>query len=130
MDRHTDILYRLARFLAGIPPEALGAMVLLALQHPGLVAALFAIVVMVLKFVVGAVFFVLKFVLSNILGSIVVWYLGRLFMIHAWPRLPHGLRQVLLKTKDRTLMIGTGQDQAATRDEKSAYSRNSKRHPH
>jgi hypothetical protein len=43
VDKHTDILYRLARFLAGIPPELLGAMVILALQHPELVVAIFPI---------------------------------------------------------------------------------------
>jgi hypothetical protein len=130
VDRDFDSRYLLARFLAMIPPEVLGAMILLALQHPGLVAALYAIVVVVLKFAVVALVSVSKFVLSNILGSIVVWYLAKMFMLHAWPRLPHGLRRVLLKLMPRVLFARTRQDQAAPRNDESAFSRNCHRHPH
>jgi hypothetical protein len=83
-----------------------------------------------LKFAVVTIVFVSKFILSNILGSIVVWYLARVFVLHAWPRLPHGLRRVLLKTKDRVLFARAHQDEDAIRDDESAFSRNSHRHPH
>jgi hypothetical protein len=116
---YTDILHRLARFLAGVPPEMLGAIVLLALQHPGLVAALFAIVVSVLKFA-----------LVSIAGNIVASYLRKMFMLHVWPRLPQGLRRFLPKLEDWVLFVKAHQDQAATRDGESGFSRNSKRHPH
>jgi hypothetical protein len=118
----TDILYRLARFLAGVPPELLGAVVLLALQHLGLLATLFAIVVIVLKFAVAAIVFVAKFILSNILGSIAVWYLARVFVIHVWPRLPQDLRRFLLKLKKRVLLIPPDQHEADTRDDGDGFS--------
>jgi hypothetical protein len=130
VDRHADILYRLARFLAGIPPEVLGAMVLLGLQHPGLVAALFTTAGVVLKFVVVAIVFVSKIVASVIVDGVVAWYLGKMFTLHVWPRLPHGLRRFVLKQIDRMLIIPADQDQAATSNGESAVSRNSKRHPH
>ena len=130
MDRRTNILYRLARFLAGIPPEVLGAMVLLALLHPGLVAALFATAVVVLKFSVVAIVFVSKYVASVIVDGVVTWYLAKLFILQAWPRLPHGLRRFVLKQIDRMLMIPADQDQTTTSNDESEVSRNCKRHPH
>ena len=130
MDRFSDSRYLLARFLAMIPPEVPGAMIILALQHPGLFIALFAIVVMLLKLGVIAIAFVAGFITSAIAGDIVTWYLGKMFGLHIWPRLPHSLRRFLLKLKDRTLFIRAHQDQTATRDEESAFSRNSHRHPH
>jgi hypothetical protein len=121
VDKHTDILYRLARFLAGIPPEALGVMVLLALQHHGLVVAifamLFAIQVMVLKFVGVAIVSMSKFVAGAIAGSVVTWYLQKMFMLHVWPRLPQDLRRFLLKLKKRVLLTPPDQHEADTRDD-------------
>jgi hypothetical protein len=118
---YTDTLYRLARFLAGIPPEALGVMVLLALQHHGLVVAifamLFAIQVMVLKFVGVAIVSMSKFVAGAIAGSVVTWYLQKMFMLHVWPRLPQDLRRFLLKLKKRVLLTPPDQHEADTRDD-------------
>ena len=105
-------------------------MVLLALQHPGLVAALFTILVVVLKIVAGVIVVAVNFVLLSFAGNIVTWYLQKLFMLHAWPRLPHGLRRVLVKLKPRILFVPKDQDKAATRDDESAFSRNRHRHPH
>ena len=92
----------------------------LATVPPVASAALFAIVVVVLKFVVGA-----------IAGNIVVWYLKKVFMLHAWPRLPYGLPRFLLKLKNRVPFARAPHDQAATHnDNESAFSRKSHRHPH
>lgn len=117
MDRYFDSRYLLARFLAMIPPEVPGAMVLLALQHPGLVAAIFAILfvlqIVVLKFIAVAIVSVSKFVVGAIAGSVATWYLQKMFMLHAWPRLPHGLQRYLLKLKDRILFAPADKDQAA-----------------
>jgi hypothetical protein len=54
-----------------------------------------------------------------IVGGVVTWYLGKMFALYAWPRLPHGLRRFLLKLKDRMLFAPADQDQAATRDDES-----------
>jgi hypothetical protein len=121
VDKHTDILYRLARFLAGIPPELLGAMVILALQHPGLVVAifpiLFAIRVVILKFVGVAIVSISKFVAGAIAGSVVTWYLQKMFILHVWPTLPQDLRRFLLKLKERVLLTPPDQHEADTRDD-------------
>jgi hypothetical protein len=119
VEKCTDTLYRLARFPAGVPPDALGAMVLFAIEHPELIAALFAVVLVVLKFVVGA-----------IIGGIVTWYLGMIFAIHVWPMLPSSLRQLLRRLKEQVLLKPPGQDRADAQTDESAFSRNSKRHPH
>jgi hypothetical protein len=83
-------------------------MVLFAVQHPGLVAAIFAFFfvaqMVVVKFVAVAIAFVLKYVLGLIAGGVVTWYLQKMFMIHIWPRLPQDLRRDLLKLKDRILL--------------------------
>jgi hypothetical protein len=101
VDRFSDSRYLLARLLAMIPPEVPGAIVLLALQHLALVAAIFAflfvIQIVVVKFVVVAIVFILKYVAGLIIGGIITWYLGASFMLHVWPRLPHGLQDELLK---------------------------------
>jgi hypothetical protein len=126
VDKHTDILYRLARFLAGIPPELLGAIVTLALQHPGLIVAIFAILfaiqVVVLKFVGVVIISVSKFVVGAIVGSAVTWYLQKMFMLHVWPRLPQDLRRFLLKLKKRVLLTPPDQLEADTRDDGDGFS--------
>jgi hypothetical protein len=119
MRAYANIVYRLARFFAGIPPEILGAMVLLAIQHPGLVAATFAVLfviqMVVLKFVAVAIVFVLKYVVGIVVSGIITWYLGKLFAVHVWRRLPHDLKRSLLKLKD--LILFAPSDQTSTRDD-------------
>ena len=56
MEKHTDILYRLARFLAGVPPEALGAMILVATERPDLLVA------------------IALYVLNAIMGQLITWF--------------------------------------------------------
>jgi hypothetical protein len=119
VEKRTDFLYRLARFLAGVPPEALGAMFLIALEHPELIAALLAVVL-----------FLLKYLLGLLVSGIVAWYLGKMFAIHAWPRLPRGLQRLTQRIEDRVLLRPPGRYRTATRESESAFSRNSKRHPH
>ena len=119
MDKHTDILYRLARFLAGVPPDTLGAMVLFALENPGIMATLFAVVLFVSKYVVGL-----------IVSTFLAWYGGKMLAIHVWPRLPSRLRQLLRRVEGRILLQPPDQDRAGARGDRSAFSRNSKRHPH
>jgi hypothetical protein len=113
------IYYRAAWFLAGIPPDTLGATVLFALEHPGLITIL-----------VAAVFSVLKFVVVAILGSIVTWYVAKMLGIHVWPRLPHSLQRLLRRLEDRALLKSPERKRATAREAESAFSRNSKRHPH
>lgn len=119
MRAYVNILYRLARFLAGIPPEVPGAMIILALQHPGLVAALFAVFfvtqMVVVKFIAVTIVYVLRYLADLIIGGIITWYLGALFVIHVWPRLPQDLRRDLLKLKDR--MLFAPKDRTSTRDD-------------
>lgn len=90
-----------------IPPEVPGAIILLALLHPGLVAALFAVFfvvqMVVVKFIAVAIVFVLKYVFGSIISGLITSYLGALFMLHVWPKLPQDLRRDLLKLKDRIL---------------------------
>jgi hypothetical protein len=99
MKTRSDILYRLARFLAGIPPDTLGAMVLFAVEHPELIAALFVVVLFLLKYVVGL-----------IISAIVTWYLVKMLAIHAWPKLPRNLQQLLRRIVDRVLLRPPSQD--------------------
>jgi hypothetical protein len=126
VDKHTDILYRLTRFLAGIPPELLGAMVILAPQHSGLIVAIFAILfaiqVVVLQFVGVAIVSISKFVAGAIVGSVVTWYLQKMFILHVWPRLPQDLRRFLLKLKKRVLLTPPDQLEADTRDDGDGFS--------
>jgi hypothetical protein len=130
MKTRGDILYRLARFLAGVPPDTLGATVLFALEHPELIAILAAVVFSVLKFIAVVVFSVLKFVVVAILGSIVTWYVVKMLGIHVWPRLPHRLQRLLRKLEDRALLRPPARKRATACESESAFSRNSKRHPH
>ena len=119
MAKRTDMLYRLARFLAGVPPEALGAMFLIVLMHLEFVAALFALAL-----------FVLKFVLAAIIGDVIVRYLGKMLGIHVWPKLPGNLRRLLRRTEDRALLRPPDQDRPTPSGHESTYSRHSRRHPH
>jgi hypothetical protein len=133
VDRFSDILYLLARVLAMIPPEVPGAMIFLALLHPGLVAVIFAVFfviqMVVVKFIAVAVVFVLKYVFGLIIGGIITWYLGALFMLHVWPRLPRGLQDDLLKLKDLALFAWAAKDRASERDGGSDDPRNKDRRP-
>lgn len=119
MSKYTNILYRLARFLTGMPPEVFGAMALVALTHPGIVAIVFASVVLVSKYVVGL-----------IISGIVAHYLRQIFEIYVRPKIPRKLRQLLQKMENRALTKPPDHDRDDTPENQSAYSRNNKRHPH
>ena len=119
MAKRTDILYRLARFLAGVPPEALGAMFLIVLEHPEFIAAHLALAP-----------FVLTYVVSAIIGGIITWYLSKMFAIHVWPNLPSTLRQRLRRTEDRVLLKPPDQEHPAPKSSETTFSRHSRRHPH
>src|SRR5215210_2049925 len=97
-----------------IPPEVFGAMILLALQHTGLVFAIFAVLfviqMVVVKVVAVAIVFVLKYVAGLTIGGIITWYLGALFKLHVWPRLPDEFQQSLLKLKAIILLAPSDQD--------------------
>lgn len=82
MERYVNILYRLARFLAGIPPELLGALILVVLWQP---AALVAPVVYVANVLSGEVVVVLLLILWN-------WII--------WPRLPYKVQAAILQVRD------------------------------
>jgi hypothetical protein len=133
VDRFSDSRYLLARFLAIIPPEVPGAMILLALLHPGLVAAVFAILfaaqMVIVKVAAVAITFVLKYVAGLIIGGIITWYLEALLKLHVWPRLPRSLQEELLKLKGLMLFACAAQDQASTRDEGTDDPRNQERGP-
>jgi hypothetical protein len=94
-------------------------MILLALLHPGLVAAIFAVLfviqMVVVKFIAVAIDSVLKYVFGIIVSGVITGYLGALFMLHVWPRLPQDLRHVLLRLKDRILFAP--KDQTSTHDD-------------
>jgi hypothetical protein len=122
------ILYRLARFLAGMPPEVFGATVLIALERPELLAALFAPEPFDALFALAL--FGLKYVVDIIIGGIVGWYLISICKIHLWPKLPSKWQRFLLKVRDRALLKKPDQDNPTSRADRSAFSRNSKRHPH
>jgi hypothetical protein len=128
--KRTDILYRLARFLAGIPPEALGAMVLCALTHRGLIAAFVAMVLGLIPVFVAVVLFCLQYIAGVIIDAIVTWYMVKMLAIHLWPRLPHKLKRLLRRLEDRALLKPPEQERATECEPESAFSRHSKRHPH
>lgn len=130
MDKHPDILYWLARFLAEVPPDTLGAMVLFALEHPEVMAALCAVALFLLKLVVVVVLSILKFVVLAILGSIVTWYVVKMIGIHAWPKLPPNLQRLLRRAEERALLKGAGRDRPAVRRADSTPSKYNERHPH
>ncbi len=123
-----NILYRLARFLAGVPPEELGAMVLIALERPELLVALFNPELLAALF--ALVLFALKYVVGIIISGIVGWYLTSICKIHLWPMLPSKWQRVILVVRDRALLKKPDEDNLTDRDGESAFSRNSMRHPH
>ena len=82
MGRYADILYRLARFLAGVPPELLGALLVVVLWQP---AALVTPVVYVVNLLGGEVVFFLLYCLWT-------WII--------WPRLPSKVRSAILRVRD------------------------------
>lgn len=130
MRRLVDIHYRTARFLAGIPPDTLGVMVLFALEYPEVMAALCAVALFLLKLVVVVVLSVLKFVVLAILGSIVTWYVVKMIGIHAWPKLPPNLQRLLRRAEEWALLKGARRDRTAARRADSAPSKHNERHPH
>jgi hypothetical protein len=80
MDGYSNILYRLARFLAGIPPDAT-AMLLAVLENPHGLAD------------------VLVWALSAWAGELFVLYTVAILVRYLWPLLPAGAQRVLLKVR-------------------------------
>ena len=130
MRRLVDIHYRTVRFLAGIPPDTLGVMVLFALEHPEVTVALCAVALFLLKLVVVVVLSVLKFVVLAILGSIVTWYVVTMIGIHAWPKLPPNRQRLLRRAEEWALLKGARRDRTAAHRADSAPSKHNERHPH
>jgi hypothetical protein len=130
MEKYVYILYRLAWFLDGIPPDTLGAMVLFALTHLGLIAAFVAMVLRLIPVFVAVVLFGLKYIAGVIFDAIVTWYVVKMLAIHLWPRLPHKLKRLLRRVEDRVLLKPPEQEQDTECEPESAFSRYSKRHPH
>lgn len=82
MGKYVHILYRLARFLAGVPPELLGALLVVVLWHPAALISPFVYVV-------------------NLLSSeVVVLLLVYLWTWIIWPRLPSKVRNAVLRVQD------------------------------
>lgn len=115
MRSYVYILYQLGHPLTRIPPEALAALVLLVITNPGVLPALL---------------FILKFIGGLIVGEIVVWYLKEVSDRCVWSELPSQHQRTLLEIRDCTLPKKPDQDHPTARDEESAFSKNSKRHPH
>ncbi len=78
MGRYVNILYRLARFLAGIPPDA-ATMLLAVLERPDLLAA------------------VSLWAADQILGHIFVSMLLLILGARVWPKIPAQHQRRLLK---------------------------------
>jgi len=110
METPSDIFYRLVLFWSGQPLDTLG------------VVALFALLKVVL--------FLLKYVGRLLIEMIVVGYVVKMLEIHAWPKLPHGVQLILLKMVDRALLRKPSSARSVPRKDESAFSKNSKRHPH
>ena len=108
MESYLYIPQRLARFLARVPPEMLGAVLLLLIMHPG----------------------VTVWILGLIVSGVITGYLKEFFEIHIWPEVPPGHQRRLLRMKSRALQKGPDQDQSDARGKESAFSRHSRRHPH
>jgi hypothetical protein len=119
MRRCVYTLYRAARYLSGLPPEVLGAAVLAVLERPDPIVVLAAIAPFVLKYIAGV-----------IISGILTWYLKSILEIHLWPRLPSEHKRALLRIRDRALLKAPHQNRPVAPDDESAFSRNSKRHPH
>jgi hypothetical protein len=74
--------------------------------------------------------FVLRYLVELLIGGFVAWYLGEMFMIHVWPKLPPGLQKLSQRIEDRILFRWLNKDRGSAHETKTAFSRNSKRHPH
>lgn len=77
MERYVNILYQLARFLAGIPPELLGAIILVVLVRPDLLVAVFL------------------YVLNAVVGDLISNLLWVIFLIYVWSRLSPQKKQAV-----------------------------------
>lgn len=82
MGKYADIIYRLARVFAWIPPELFGALLIAILWHP---AALINSFVYVVDLLIGEVVWLL-------LLSIWTWFI--------WPRLLSTVRNAILRLRD------------------------------
>jgi len=105
---YTYIACKLVRVLDRLPSETAAAVLLLVLAHPG----------------------ILSFGMLTVVGGIVTWWLVSVFTIHIWPELPPDHQQYLLKVRTSVLLKTPDQDRRTTRDDESAFSRGSQRHPH
>lgn len=94
-------------------------MVLFALEHPGIIAALITVVLFLMKYVAGL-----------IISAVVTWYLVTMLIIHVWPKLPPDLQQLLRRTVDRAMLRTPNREHPAARESGLAPSKYSKRHPH
>lgn len=132
MRAYAYILYRTAWFLAEIPPEPLGAAIVFAIEHPGLGAAiLLAVEKSWLVAVLCAVLlFLLKYLVGLLISGFVAWYFGKMFKIHVWPKLPPGFQRLSQRIEDRILFRWLYKERGAADETKAAFSRNSERHPH
>jgi hypothetical protein len=81
MREYVDILYRLARFLAGVPPELLGALLIVVLWHPATLVAPFVYMVNLLS------------------GEIAVLLLVSLWTWIIRPRLPSKVRNAIVRVR-------------------------------
>ncbi len=86
MARYVDILYRIARFLAGAPPDA-GTMALAILGRPELLVGFAA------------------WALSTAVGDVFMTVLLLILGVCVWPRLPAPARRYLLALRDRFLPV-------------------------
>ncbi len=84
MDAYVNILRRLARFPAGVAPEALGSMTLVLFEYPDAVLAV--------------VVWLLGWMLSSILGHVFVLVALAFSTVYVWSKLPPWLRLAIRRT--------------------------------
>jgi hypothetical protein len=84
VDAYVNILHRLARFLAGVTPEALGSMILVVFEYPDVVLAV--------------VVWVLGWMLSSILGHVFVLVALAFLTVYVWSKLPLWLQCAIQRT--------------------------------
>lgn len=108
------ILYRAALFWAGVPPEALAAILLVVLVRPE------AIIVPVLS--------IAGFILKAIAGEFVSGLITGFFLRHVWPMLPLPLQNALAKVRGWT--SPDSKARAAGHGRSAIVSKYSRRHPH
>jgi len=111
MTAYAYIVHKLLWVLQWLPPETLPAAILATTQLSAVLAGL-------------------PWILDLAAGGSVSWYLKRMFEIHVWPELPPQHQRTLLMVRDCALLKRSDQDRPTTRSDESAFSRNSKRHPH